>query len=147
MFALAVGAGFGALEFYFQSESVSYAIFSALFILACALVGGVVGSRIQPRLAANRTARKYPPGQRSMTTTVSPSGFRVESPNVSVSLSWKTIERVVESKDYFLLFVSSSRGYFIPKSAAHGQDLAYLRKLLKDKVEDCHLANSGDSAA
>ncbi|RLA52586.1 MAG: hypothetical protein DRR42_07150 [Gammaproteobacteria bacterium] len=139
LIALAIGISLGLFEVYFRDRNLLVGVVAVLFIPTFAFAGGVIGSRIQGRVAARQFSKKNPPDRRSMKVTITPHRYLIDAPDGSVSLMWRAIERVVESQPFFLLFTSSSGGYYIPKRAMDDQSQVNVRRFLKDMVTDCHL--------
>ncbi len=139
LIALAIGISLGLFEVYFRDRSLLVGIIAMLFLSAFAFAGGVIGSRVQGWLGARQFSKKNPPDRRSMKATITPHQYLIDAPNGSVSLTWRAIERAVESQVFFLLYTSPSAGYYIPKRAMDDRSLVNVRRVLKDMVADCHL--------
>jgi hypothetical protein len=62
--------------------------------------------------------------------TFSSDGFRTWGPLFNTSLLWEAVDRVVETRAYFFIYVSAAAAYFVPKTAITSAQLRDLRALL-----------------
>ena len=55
----------------------------------------------------------------------------------SVTMKWEAVVSIVETKDFFLIYIGKDRAYFIPKTAlASPSELDALRTLFQDQAPD-----------
>jgi hypothetical protein len=66
--------------------------------------------------------RRNPALCRSMTYTVTREGFAVKGENFETKLQWPVILRAVETKEFFLFFISALNAHFIPKAFVSSPD-------------------------
>jgi hypothetical protein len=65
------------------------------------------------------------------TQTIGPAGFSASGPAFSTNLKWEAIYKAIETKHFFLVYISSRAAYFIPKARiSTAVDLAKLRSVL-----------------
>ena len=100
-------------------------------VALAATVGGLIGIRVAriigAGMAARRKEKRYPPEQRSFVSQISHSGYSVETPIDSVNLDWAAISRVVETGQFFLLYVDQSNAHYIPKFGCDSEKLVEIR--------------------
>src|SRR5579871_1675254 len=71
------------------------------------------------------------------TFTVTPDGFESHGENFDVNLRWDAIHRVVETKEFFLLYFSATWAYFIPKACvSSSEQLQAIRGIIRHAVGD-----------
>jgi hypothetical protein len=70
-----------------------------------------------------------------LTFRVTDEGFESHGGSFDVTVRWEAIHRVVETKRFFLFYVSSTMAYFIPKTCIHlPEELQALRKIVYEAV-------------
>ena len=66
------------------------------------------------------------------TQRLTPQGFSTSSPAFHSDFTWDAIHKAIETKRFFLLYLSTQAAYYIPKTALSGStDLENLRAVLK----------------
>jgi hypothetical protein len=69
--------------------------------------------------------------------TVTPYGFESHGENFDVNLRWDAIHRVVETRDFFLLYISATWAHFIPKACASSSaQLQTIRGIIRHALGD-----------
>lgn len=85
-------------------------------VIACfAIIPGVTALNVWSSRRKNRTV------QGVLRYTVDDNGLGISSPAFNLLLKWSAINRVRETKRYFLFYISARGAYFIPKSVVTGQ--------------------------
>lgn len=60
------------------------------------------------------------------------SGIRIQGPHFDMQLKWEGIAKIVETRKFFLFFISSSMAQFLPKRVIGGEkNLEALRRLFE----------------
>jgi hypothetical protein len=70
-----------------------------------------------------------------LTWTFGTEGFESHGGTFDVRLRWDGINRVVETKDFLLVYIAASTAHFVPKTcAATPQDLGKARAIIKQAI-------------
>jgi len=121
---------FPILQGYSMGEAAATA-------LPYALIFGIIIVAL-PRIQQWQLARLYrqtPSLREQQTHEFSDSGFRMSNPLANTLVRWDAFQEVLETKEFFLLYISRSIAYFLPKRAVTGpQQLGELRELLKREL-------------
>jgi hypothetical protein len=71
------------------------------------------------------------------TQSLTPEGFSTSSPTFHSDFKWDAIYKAVETKHFFLLYLSTRAAYYIPKARLTGAaDLETLRSVLKTHLDE-----------
>src|SRR5262249_18272907 len=73
-------------------------------------------------LNVRQARRRNASVQRILTWTISPEGFESHGGTFDVRLQWDGINRVIETKEFFLLYIAASTAHFVPKACAVSED-------------------------
>ena len=72
-----------------------------------------------------------------LTFTVTEEGYESHGGHFDVRLRWDAMHRVVETRGFFLFYVSSAMAHFIPKACiASPEELQTMRKIIYEAVGD-----------
>ena len=73
-----------------------------------------------------------------LTFTITDEGFESHGDSFDVRLRWDAIHRVVETRRFFLFYVSSAMAHFIPKACIVSPEelLETIRKIIYEAVGD-----------
>jgi len=67
-----------------------------------------------------------------LTFNVTPDGFESHGEDFDVKLRWGGIQRAIETKEFFLLFVAARWAHFIPKAcASSSEQLQAIREIIR----------------
>ena len=140
---------------------IAYAFFSLVPILICAaavafrgwaleevarenaplLVGGPAFCIVVLPLLHRLNVRQARAGNRTTDgeqhLALSSDGIRAWGALHNTSLQWNAVHEVVETRDYFLIYLSKVQFFFLPKTALGGAtELAAARCLFEDAISD-----------
>lgn len=81
--------------------------------------------------------RKNVPIHGALTWTVTTEGFESRGGTFDVRIRWDAINRIVETKEFFLFYIAATTAHFIPKACAvSAEDLTTARTIIKDALGD-----------
>jgi hypothetical protein len=66
-----------------------------------------------------------------LTFILSPDGFESRGQTFETKLRWDAFHRIIEAKEFFLFYVSSSSALFIPKSFASPTEIESIRAIVR----------------
>lgn len=96
-------------------------------VLAGLYISIVVGA---PYLQAKRAMKSPTVRERDQDIGISSTGLRCRGPLHDVSMGWDGIRRTLETKHFFLFFLSRAAAIYIPRSALTEADEEDIRKVL-----------------
>ncbi len=72
-----------------------------------------------------------------LTFTVSPEGFEVRGESFELKLRWDAVHRVVETRDFFFLYVAAVAAHVIPKGwAGSSSELEAIRTIIRGALHE-----------
>jgi len=87
------------------------------------------------RWQLKRVYRQTPLWQQEQTHEFAEAGFRMSNPLANTLMRWDAFREALETKEFFLLYVSGYMAYFLPKRAITARDqLQALRALLQTEL-------------
>ncbi len=95
-----------------------------------------LGYVLGPWRAARRVARMNSAFLGQTTLVITGTGLKVVSPGVTKDLECKAIPRVVETRQFFLFFVSGATAHFLPKRLLSDSQQGQLRVLLQGALPE-----------
>ncbi len=101
------------------------------------LIFGVLllGMPLWQRWALRRVYRTTPSLQQEQRHEFSEEGFRLSNPLSNTLIRWDALVDAIETREFFLLYISPSIAYFLPKRAVATQtELRELRVLLRAQL-------------
>jgi hypothetical protein len=116
-------------------ETLQAALMSNLAWIVGFPVFWLLGIPLAQRWGASRTFRSTPAAQGEQVYTFDRDRITVAGGLSSGVLDWKAIIRSVETRDFFLLFLSGQMAHFLPKSAFDSDaDVKAFRALVAENV-------------
>lgn len=97
-----------------NSETPPITFFDIWFLVLAPAFFGLGIPLVQLYLAATHN-RNEPWNSGEQTRLVTEEGFGIVGPSISMRLSWEGIQKVVETRRFFLFFSSRTCAYYIPK--------------------------------
>jgi hypothetical protein len=121
---------FGAFRGYAVAQLIS------AFVPYVLIFGFIIaGMPVWQRWALRRVYRNTPTLQQEQTHEFSDAGFRMSNPLSNTLFNWEAFVGVLETRDFFFLYISRSMAYFLPKRAIPDQtQLQELRALLRAQL-------------
>jgi hypothetical protein len=119
-----------AMQGYSVSE-VASTVLPYLLVLG----GIVLALPLVQRWQLQRLYRQTPTWQEEQIHEFSEDGFRMKNPLSNTLMRWDAFVEVLETREFFLFFISRSMAYFLPKRAITAPDqLRDLRVLLETEL-------------
>jgi lysylphosphatidylglycerol synthetase-like protein (DUF2156 family) len=114
-------------------QGLSAAVIAATVLPYVLILGLVVaGLPYIQQWQLSRVYRHTPTLQQEQTHEFSDEGFRMRNPLANTLVRWDAFLEVFETKEFFLLYISRSMAYFLPKRAiATPEELTQLRSFLR----------------
>lgn len=84
-------------------------------------------------LRARRLVNQEPSNRGEQQVGISPSGIRTRGPVGTATLDWSGVRRSVETRRFFLMFISLLVALYIPKEACSEEQIAAIRALLGER--------------
>lgn len=109
-------------------ESLASAIWRNVFWIVFAPLTVFVALPWLERWQIRRYHARTPSVRGEQTFTIDEAGLHMAGAYASTTLRWDALTEVVESKDFFLFYISEGRAHFLPRSAV--PDVAGLREFL-----------------
>ena len=94
-----------------------------------------VAFSIMRSTAALRPYSATAAAQGSTTLYLSDTGFRVHEPTRSLQSDWKSLRRIAENREFFLLFVSDIQAVVVPKRAVPTDAAEWLRAMRDERAQ------------
>jgi YcxB-like protein len=85
-------------------------------------------------LTISSMRRRSPTAGKVQTYTVTPDGYTVRGSLFDSALKWEAFVKAVETKEFFLFYLSARWAHFIPKATATEADLQTIRAILREKL-------------
>jgi hypothetical protein len=86
------------------------------------------------RRSAVRLWKATPTLQGEMVYYFTPTGFQQTTPHSCTDMTWSSVVRVVETKQFVLLFLNKMTAQFLPKDAFNPEELADFRALVSSAL-------------
>lgn len=93
-------------------------------------------SWIAVKWAARQQEKQRPDFAHPLSGALDESGYVCESFSGTTRLKWDGVRRVVETPEFLLLYIMKQYAYYLPKRAIPADDLAAVRRLLREQLGD-----------
>lgn len=89
----------------------------------------VVGIPLIQRRSSKRLWEATPTLQGELAYSFDPSGIELTSPHSRTQMQWASVVRIVETREFMLLFLNKMSAHFVPISSFSGEDISAFRAL------------------
>jgi hypothetical protein len=123
--------------------------FPAMLPMVVVLAGWPFVPVLNGYAQARQWQRLNPPGHRTLTITIDQDRFRSASFVGGADVRWPAVRQVVETRDFFLIYVTDRHAHYLPKRALAAGDLSRVRENMSSQMDEerVHFVPDVDSDA